>query len=125
MTITSEHDPVPLRAASPAPVAVFAYKRPVHLRRTLESLAANALAKDTDLHLYCDAAKTVEAAAGVAEVRRVVTAASGFASVRAVHRDANFGLAASIIAGTTEIDRAYSGLSRVGGGRFLGLSQVE
>ena len=39
----------------PAPIAVFAFNRPDHLRRTLEALSANRLAGDSRLTVFCDA----------------------------------------------------------------------
>ena len=86
-----------------APVAVFAYKRSGHLERTLESLALNPLASATDLHVYCDGARSRADEAGVAAVRDLVRAVTGFASVRTIERDANLGLARSIISGTSEV----------------------
>lgn len=85
-----------------AHVLVFAYVRPEHLRRTITSLLANPEASRTHLTIYCDAAKRPEHRAAVDEVRRYVESISGFASVARVHRAANMGLAASIIAGVTE-----------------------
>lgn len=89
--------------SSTTPVALFAYNRPDHTRRTLEALAGNALAPATELVIFCDGAKNPQAQVAVNEVRRVAAAATGFASVRLVPRDRNFGLAASIIAGVTEV----------------------
>ena len=87
----------------PAPVAVFAYKRADHLRRSLDSLAANPLASQTDLSLFCDGPRQPADAAAVAEVREVAGSVRGFANVSTVFRPFNFGLAKSIIAGTSEV----------------------
>lgn len=86
-----------------APVAMFVYNRPEHAARTLETLASNELAADTDLIIYCDGPRTPEGRASVEATRGVARAASGFRSVRTVERDANLGLAQSIIAGVTEV----------------------
>ena len=87
-----------------APIALFAYKRPVHLRRTWESLRANHGAAQSDLIVYCDGAKTAADVAAVsatiAEVRRLA-AEGGFRSVEVVARLVNHGLARSIIAGVS------------------------
>jgi len=85
-----------------APIALFAYKRPQHLRRTWESLRANHGAAASDLIVYCDGPKrpadTAEVAAAIAEIRRLA-AEGGFRSVEVVERPANLGLARSIITG--------------------------
>jgi len=86
-----------------APVAVFAYARAEHLRRSVESLLANPEAKDTDVTFYCDAARREEHQAGVQQVRHFVDSVSGFRSVRRVYRERNFGLARSIVDGVSQI----------------------
>jgi hypothetical protein len=86
-----------------APAAMFVYNRPDHAARTLEALAANELAGDTDLTIFCDGPKTPEAGPAVAATRAVARAARGFRSLRMVEREANMGLANSIITGVTEV----------------------
>ncbi len=86
-----------------APIALFAYRRPEHLRRTLEALRRNAEARDTDLHVFCDAAKDEQAAGGVEAVRRILRELEGFKSINVVHRERNFGLARNITTGVSEV----------------------
>ena len=86
-----------------APIALFAYRRPEHLRRTLEALRRNAQARDTDLHVFCDAPKDEGALGGVEAVRRILRDLDGFKSVNVVHRDRNFGLARNITEGVSEL----------------------
>jgi hypothetical protein len=90
-----------------APIALFIYKRPVHLRRTLESLAACAEASRSALHIFADAAKLPEHAEAVAEARAVAYSAKGFASVTIVERDGNWGLARSITHGVADICQRF------------------
>ena len=62
-----------------APIVVFSYNRPDHLRKTLESLAQNDLASDSDLFIFCDGAKpnaTEEQTRRIYDNRRVAKAAS-------------------------------------------------
>ena len=87
----------------PAPVALFAYRRPDHLRRTVEALQENALAGETLLYVFSDAARNQDDEAKVTEVRRYLRTISGFADVAIVERDTNQGLARSIISGVTEV----------------------
>lgn len=90
-----------------APVAVFAYARPDHLRRTLESLAANTLASETQLIIFCDGPRSEEDAPCVRDVRDVAKAVTGFKSVEIRARDENVGLAANIIEGVTQVANAH------------------
>ena len=86
-----------------APVALFAYIRPVHLSSTVESLRANPEAAHTALTVFCDAPKRSEHAAGVEAVRAYARTIEGFASLEIVERPTNLGLAASIIDGVTRL----------------------
>lgn len=91
----------------PAPIAVFAYKREAHLRRTIASLAANDLAGRSDLHVYCDGPRTPADMAQVMAVRAFARTISGFASVSVHEREGNAGLARSVMAGVDEILNRY------------------
>jgi hypothetical protein len=93
----------PIAAATPAPVALFVYKRPVHVRRTVEALAANELASQSDLLVFCDGPRGVQDADGVAAVCAYVDSISGFRSVSIFRRERNAGLARSIIEGVTRV----------------------
>jgi hypothetical protein len=89
-----------------APVVLFAYRRPDHLRRALDSLAANPGADRTALSIYCDGAKSEidrEAVERVREIALGMQGSSEFDSVRVIERDHNIGLAASVISGVTQI----------------------
>lgn len=84
-----------------APIVLFVYNRPEHTRRTLEALAANFLAAESDLIVYADGPKKPEHAESVRKVRDIVRGVSGFKSLKLIEREANLGLAKSIIAGVT------------------------
>jgi Glycosyl transferase family 2 len=90
-----------------APVVLFAYARPEHLRRTVASLLRNPEVAATHVTVYCDAAKKPEHQAAVDAVRAFVDSISGFASVTRIHRPENMGLARSIVEGVTETLRAH------------------
>ena len=86
-----------------APIAVFAYKRPGHLSKTLAALAQNAEAAQSHLTIFCDGAKSERDLALVDATRAVAGVVRGFASVTVVARPANLGLAESITAGVTDM----------------------
>ena len=88
-----------------APVALFAYRRPDHLRRALVSLAANPGADQTALNIYCDGAKSATEREAVEQVRQIARGVQDlgiFQSVRVIERDHNMGLAESVISGVTQ-----------------------
>jgi hypothetical protein len=85
------------------PIVLFAYDRPTHLRRTLEALAANDGAAESELVVYSDGPKDAGSADSVQAVRDYLGAVDGFDSVTVVEREENMGLAASVIAGVTEV----------------------
>lgn len=94
----------------PAPVALFAYNRPDHIKVTLDALTRNALAAQTDLFVFSDGPKGEHDAAAVTAVRNLVRAVSGFASMTLVERPVNMGLARSVISGVTEILEKYENI---------------
>lgn len=86
-----------------APVLVFAFARPDHLRRTMESLQANAEAGLTHVTVFCDGPRNPSDVPQVEAVRRYVDALEGFASVSVVRQPHNLGLAQSVILGVTQM----------------------
>lgn len=93
-------------ATSFAPVLLFVYNRPRHTKRLIESLQCNAIAADSHLTIYSDAAGNAEDIPAVEEVRAYIRTITGFASVNVIEQTENKGLAQSIIAGvTTQIER--------------------
>jgi hypothetical protein len=90
-----------------SPIVLFVYSRPEHTRRTLEALAANAMADQSDLIVYADSARSEREAEAVRAVREMIRTTSGFRSVTLVERDMNFGLARNIIEGVSEVLRQH------------------
>ncbi len=90
-----------------APVALFVYRRPEHTRRTLDFLRRNHDASLSALHVFCDGARSDGERGAVDAVREIVRSAEGFASVELHESECNRGLAASIIAGVSEMTRRY------------------
>jgi hypothetical protein len=87
----------------PAPITLFTYARPDHVRRTLEALLLNPQAASHDLIVFSDAARSSEKQDAVDEVRSYLTTITGFRTIKIYHRSNNFGLAKSIIEGVTQV----------------------
>jgi len=88
-----------------APIVVFAFKRPNHLQRMLDSLAANDLAKDSRLIIICDGPKpeaSLEDLALIKSVREIANSVQGFAQVEVKEAKENKGLARSVIQGVAQ-----------------------
>lgn len=93
-----------------APVVLFVYNRLDHTMNVISSLAQNLLAKETDLYVFSDAAKTEKGLPQVSAVRDYIRKKdwrSGFGNVTIVEAEHNKGLAKSIIGGVTEILKKY------------------
>ena len=90
-----------------APILLFVYNRPDHVRRGVESLLANELAKDSELYIFSDAAKDEAAQPAVDEVRQFIHTITGFKEIHYVERSENWGLARSIIDGVTTLVNQY------------------
>ena len=82
-----------------APIALFAFNRPYHLKQTLDALAANTLAAQSHITIFCDGPQNEMESLQTDEVRTAAHEALGFASVRVIAREKNYGCAASVIDG--------------------------
>ena len=94
----------------PAPVVIFVYNRPDHTKKTIEALAENYLAKETDVFIFSDAAKNEKATANVQMTRKYIETVPDknlFKSVEIIKAPRNKGLANSIISGVSEIVDKY------------------
>ena len=90
-----------------APILLFVYNRPLHVRRSIESLLANELAKESELYIFSDAAKDETAQPNVNEVRLFIHSIKGFKEIHYVERTENWGLARNIIDGVTTLVNQY------------------
>lgn len=89
-----------------APIIVFAYNRPEHLRNTLKSLMANDLSDQSELFIYADGPKEGISAEGLEKIkktREVIREKQWCGEVHIIEREKNMGLASSVIAGVTEV----------------------
>lgn len=91
-------------------ICIFAYKRPDHLKRVLDALAANAPAACLPLIVYVDGAKGVADKASVAETTRVAQQARGFLSVEVRSSPENLGLYRSLTGGISEVLSLYDSI---------------
>ncbi len=90
-----------------APIALFVYNRPEHLRQAVASLLKNRLAKESELIIFSDAAKNKDAEAGVQAVRDYSKTISGFKNVFIHSREINFSPSKNIIEGVTKVINEY------------------
>jgi putative methyltransferase (TIGR04325 family) len=90
-----------------APITLFTYNRPRHARQTIESLAKNELASESEIFIFSDGGKNDEDWNKVQEVRRYLKAISGFKKIEIFENEYNKGLANSIIDGVTKIVNKY------------------
>ncbi len=90
-----------------SPLAIFAYRRPEHLRRVVESLLENPEAAETNLTIFCDGAKSASDEEQVAAVRRYARTVEGFLTTTVVERQGNCGLSKSITEGVRELCERY------------------
>lgn len=89
-----------------APIIIFVYNRADHFVQTYNALAACKEAKESELYIFSDGAKNEAGKAKVDEVRSAVAAiknAGDFKAVTVTESPVNRGLAASVIAGVTEV----------------------
>ena len=89
------------------PIALFVYNRQEHTRRTIDALKQNSVACESDLIIFSDAPRSEVQAKAVREVRQYIRQIDGFKSITIVEREANLGLASSVIDGVTTIVNKY------------------
>ncbi len=93
-----------------APIIIFVYNRADHFIETYNALASCKETKDSDLFIFSDGAKNDAGKEKVNEVRTAVAAiknSGDFKSVTVTESPVNKGLAASVIAGVTEVINRY------------------
>jgi len=93
-----------------APIVLFIYNRPDHTKQTLEALAANTLARDSDLFIYADGPKenaAPEQLEKIRQTRELARSQNWCKNVTVIESEKNKGLAASIILGVTETANKY------------------
>lgn len=90
-----------------APIVLFVYNRPKHLRQTIQSLEDNFESKQSHLIIYSDGCKKDKDELLVKEVRNICKTIKGFNKIDIIERDRNYGLSGSIISGVTEVLTVY------------------
>jgi GT2 family glycosyltransferase len=93
-----------------APIVLFAYNRLQHTKQTIEALKKNDLANASELFIYSDAPQNERASQDVRLVREYIHVIDGFKKITVIERDQNWGLAASIIDGVTNLVNQYGKL---------------
>ena len=89
------------------PVALFVYNRPSHARLALESLSRCKRLDQCSLRIYCDGARNDTDTEDVAAVRRVAHEWADRLGGEVVEREANLGLARSIVTGVTDLCKSH------------------
>jgi GT2 family glycosyltransferase len=83
-------------------IALFAYNRPVHLKKTLNSLMKNYNSSSFDIFIFCDGPKKISDLKKVKKVREIVSDLKHFKSKKVRLNKKNLGLANSLLQGITE-----------------------
>jgi hypothetical protein len=93
--------------AKKTPVALFTYNRPDHTGRLLDSLSRCHRLDEIQLTIYCDGAKSEADRASVEASRTLVQSRAALFKAELVERPEHLGLAKSIVAGVSDLCRAY------------------
>lgn len=94
-----------------APIVLFTYNRVSHIKQTIEALAKNVLAADSELFIFSDGYKDEKDKKNVCEVREYlnnVKEKSLFKKVIISYSEENKGLAKNIITGVSNVLQGYS-----------------
>ena len=93
-----------------APIVLFVYARPDHTIKTIEFLAKNKLAKESNVFIFSDDPKNDKAIEAVIKTRNYINSLSKkdyFKKVTVFEAKKNKGLANSVISGVTKIINEY------------------
>lgn len=90
-----------------SPIVLFVYNRAAETERLIKTLVQCPEAKESDLFVFSDGAKSVEGEGKVAEVRALFDGLKGFKSVSLIAQESNKGLSRSVIDGVSEILARY------------------
>lgn len=90
-----------------SPIVLFVYNRAAETSRLLNSLLQCPEAKESDLFVFSDGAKSAEGEGKVAEVRALFDGLEGLKSVSLFAQEKNKGLSKSVIDGVSEILSRY------------------
>lgn len=90
-----------------APVVVFCFNRPGHLRQTIEALKDNTLASRSRLFIFSDGSRGEHDRERVMEVRRYIRTIEGFGKVSIAESGHNRGLSRSVIEEVTNVVNEY------------------
>jgi len=91
----------------PSPIVLFTYLRLETLQKTVNALAANFYALDSDLIIFSDGAKYQKDESEVKEIRTYLKTIVGFKSLVIHESSTNKGLATSIIQGVSSVLKEY------------------
>lgn len=91
-----------------APIVLFTYNRPTHTQKTLDALALNPEALESDLYIFSDGPKPSSTDLNnINEVIEIVKKENRFKNVFVHVSEKNMGLASSIIKGVTKVVEKY------------------
>jgi len=93
-----------------APIVLFAYDRPAHVKQTLESLRKNDLAQQSDLFVYIDGPKensSPERLKNIEAVTTIVEEVKWTKSITIVRAEKNKGLANSVMEGVSKVVKEF------------------
>lgn len=90
-----------------SPIVLFTYLRLETLEKTVNALAANFHAEDSDLIIFSDGAKNRKDKQQVSDIRSYLKTIQGFKSVTIYESSTNKGLATSIIQGVSSVLKIY------------------
>lgn len=90
-----------------APITLFVYNRLEHTKKTIDALASNFLAIDSELIIFSDGPKTEIDKSTILLLRNYLRSLQGFKKITIHERTFNFGLSNNIIDGVTKVCNDY------------------
>lgn len=86
-----------------APIVFFCFNRADKTKMTLEALAHNDLARDSEIFIFCDGPRNIKDLAAIKAVHSVIDSCTGFKKIQITKREINHGSQFSIIFGIQSV----------------------
>ena len=90
-----------------APIVIYTYNRIEHLKRTVNSLKKNFLAKDSTLIIISDGCGRLADEQSIIDIRNYINSINGFKEVIAEFRESNYGAIKSILEAEMRLVNLY------------------
>ena len=90
-----------------APIALFVYNRYDHVKKVVDAIKKNSIAKKSKIYIFSDFSETDEEQKKIKKIRKYLKKINGFKKISIIERKKNYGTSKNIITGLNYIFKFY------------------